>query len=502
MTFSSLNNSALLQSLYKPDATDNLVLTPAKLLAQASIQESLMRQLIQKQSKHQDLGHFSPSVIEEPNGPRKNLHSGHKEMPNANCEHTCTDDHYHLNCVTIPDLDGDKAEEHFCQGSLTAQEQKVRNDVHDTSIGKISDNDLDISDNNDEKDVNDHSFDELRNIKLDKVELHNFLVKKYKDSTLPDLTAEQPILAFHREDSYNQQLLDFMTDNYDYEINFVSDFLCSLDLRLQRAHRVVFSKLALASAKLLKELLELKKEDRLDITLETFTTTSPRRQKIRHEVQKRIAVNAENMKRKYTKRKRIEMHDFQIGESVSVKVPRVARSATNNRRLPCVVVGKSSGKQHNYKLVCEHGTLDRNFSASSLMPYPAHVKIDHKALDGAAAKSSSLSKQTLSCQCRKSCNTRNCSCRKEGMLCSSHCHRGRGCSNNNFSQLLKSESEKNDPDDPKKKTEKFKRNIVRPAKIEMTAPINGGREGTKTFANTCPIDGWLFLLRLIADAYP
>ena len=142
------------------------------------------------------------------------------------------------------------------------------------------------------------------------------------------------------------------------------------------------------------------------------------------------------------------------------------------------------------------------------MPYPAHVKIDHKALDSvkvslrAAEKSSSLSKQTLFCQCRKSCNTRNCSCRKEGMLCSSHCHRGRGCSNNNFSQLLKSESEKNDPDDPKKKNEKFKRNVVRPAKIEMTAPINGGREGTKTFANTCPIDGWLFLLRLIADAYP
>ena len=70
---------------------------------------------------------------------------------------------------------------------------------------------------------------------------------------------------------------------------------------------------------------------------------------------------------KHFKQRRV--HEFEVGESVSVRIPQIDRTCTNPQCLPCVVVEEVGKAQAMYRLLCESGFLSCCYSASDLEPY-------------------------------------------------------------------------------------------------------------------------------------
>lgn len=54
------------------------------------------------------------------------------------------------------------------------------------------------------------------------------------------------------------------------------------------------------------------------------------------------------------------------GDTVSVIIPKRDRHAANQKRAPRIIIGKSSGLPATYRLLSEHGVLNKRFNASKL----------------------------------------------------------------------------------------------------------------------------------------
>ena len=82
------------------------------------------------------------------------------------------------------------------------------------------------------------------------------------------------------------------------------------------------------------------------------------------------------MRLKHSKQHKV--HKFEVGESVSVRIPRIDWACTDPQRLPCVVVEKVGKAQAMYRLLCESGVLNC-YSASDLEPYSGlyNIPIDN-----------------------------------------------------------------------------------------------------------------------------
>ena len=75
------------------------------------------------------------------------------------------------------------------------------------------------------------------------------------------------------------------------------------------------------------------------------------------------------MQHKYSKQRKV--HEFSVGESASLRIPRIDRAATDLQRLPCVVVMVTGKAQMMYRLRCSYGVLNRCYRASDLEPFSA-----------------------------------------------------------------------------------------------------------------------------------
>lgn len=64
--------------------------------------------------------------------------------------------------------------------------------------------------------------------------------------------------------------------------------------------------------------------------------------------------NAQRMKDRYNSKK---VQIFKVGDAVSVRVPKIDRSATDLRRLPCIIVERRGTKQFRYQLQSKYGVL-------------------------------------------------------------------------------------------------------------------------------------------------
>ena len=106
---------------------------------------------------------------------------------------------------------------------------------------------------------------------------------------------------------------------------------------------------------------------------EPFIVTYPSRKKVRGEVESNLAKNQEFMSKKYEKTRRVKWASFKVGDTVSVIIPKRDRHAANQKRVPCVIIDKSIGLQPTYRLLSEHGVLDKCFNASKLMLYPGEI---------------------------------------------------------------------------------------------------------------------------------
>jgi hypothetical protein len=133
------------------------------------------------------------------------------------------------------------------------------------------------------------------------------------------------------------------------------------------------------------------------------------------------------MAQKYSKRHDIQ--HFDIGDIVSIKVPREDRTATDNRRLFARVLDEPHS--HRYKVVTMSGIIKRLIPTKEIGVVEEALWLDiiipdttNEVTLGLAAREASTSERVgISCQCRGLCNTKRCRCYKESRQCSVHCHR-------------------------------------------------------------------------------
>jgi hypothetical protein len=130
---------------------------------------------------------------------------------------------------------------------------------------------------------------------------------------------------------------------------------------------------------------------------------------------------------KYSKKHDIQ--HFDIGDIVSIKVPREDRTSTDNRRLFARILEEPYS--HRYRVLTYSGRIRRLIPTKELgvvdkalwlgINIPDSIKEITLAL--AAREASTSSRVGVSCQCKGDCNSRRCRCYKENKGCSIHCHR-------------------------------------------------------------------------------
>ena len=151
--------------------------------------------------------------------------------------------------------------------------------------------------------------------------------------------------------------------------------------------------------------------------------------------------NAERMKQKHSLVHKVKK--FSVGESVGLRIPRIDRTATDVHRLPCVIVKVVGKAQDMYRLRCSSGVLHKCYRADELEPFAGSYNIPVNGWEGdvrvslreAARDHAPWNTFTGNrCSCSGSCDTRKCHCKKTGISCSSHCHKGTHCKNKQYDE--------------------------------------------------------------------
>lgn len=164
--------------------------------------------------------------------------------------------------------------------------------------------------------------------------------------------------------------------------------------------------------------------------------TSEKHLKRRKVADEHYRLNAKRMGERYNTKKKV--HTFEVGDKIALRVPRIDRAATDLHRLPCIIVQRLGKKYFLYRLRCEYGILDTTFPDSQLETYSGSLQLDaHKwetlpkiSLREAAKKSNPENRYYgTSCNCKKGCTSKKCSCQQAGKPCSTRCHSGVSCSN-------------------------------------------------------------------------
>ena len=90
---------------------------------------------------------------------------------------------------------------------------------------------------------------------------------------------------------------------------------------------------------------------------------------VRKEADANYRENAEKMKLKYSKRKRVIHEVFSEGDLVTVRVPKIDRSSTDPPRLVAKILHTKGKENISYKLKCKFGILEGWYRTGELMPY-------------------------------------------------------------------------------------------------------------------------------------
>ena len=137
--------------------------------------------------------------------------------------------------------------------------------------------------------------------------------------------------------------------------------------------------------------------------------------------------------------------DYNIGDTVGIKIHQVDRINTDAKLLPCKVYGKDPNESAQYQLYCATGILKTRYQSSDLINmqhvhFPSLEQINPLGLEEIsviqacrdngrwqAAPGGSI------CACKGSCISNRCRCKKAGIKCSTKCHGGTpGCCQNRF----------------------------------------------------------------------
>ena len=308
---------------------------------------------------------------------------------------------------------------------------------------------------------------------VDMNDLQQFL-RKYQDQLL--ITGENEDLSL--DTCFNDQ------QTYPEEMDIISSFLRKNNPGLNKYNNKIAETVARLTNQIFHQYIQFVENTKQSEIKET----SPKRRKIRDEVRENILSNAEKMKDRYRKRKRIKVESFKLYDEVSVRIPKLDRHKSELLRLPALIVILKGTRQPMYKLACEHGTIDGYFTASDLKSYPGTVTVAHEdrkiSLREAAKLFALRNQDIIVCKCRKNCKTKRCICKRNANSCHSGCHSGRPCDN----------------------TEKHANIFPALSQYNGIFPAFGGNMTKNNdridFLNTCPVDIWLALLSTASKLYP
>ena len=173
---------------------------------------------------------------------------------------------------------------------------------------------------------------------------------------------------------------------------------------------------------------ELKYSSKLELELSNELECSVQeRDPLIEKAQKSTQKARTKMVLKYSKRHDIQ--HFEVGDIVSIKVPREDRTSTDNRRLFGRVLEEPY--PHNYRILTYSGVIKRLVPTKGIGVVDKALWLDisipestkEVTLTLAAREASTSARVGVSCQCKGLCNTKRCRCYKEGKQCSVHCHR-------------------------------------------------------------------------------
>jgi len=136
------------------------------------------------------------------------------------------------------------------------------------------------------------------------------------------------------------------------------------------------------------------------------------------------------MAQRYNKRHAV--HIFDVGDMVSVGIPREDRAKTDNKRLYAKVIAKPQPERH--QLLTKYGVLVNLYPTKDLQPATDLMSLEIDIPDtpqarettltlaNAAHQASTTTRVSVSCTCKKSCSNRRCRCFKNDFKCSIYCH--------------------------------------------------------------------------------
>ncbi|RFU26806.1 hypothetical protein B7463_g9535, partial [Scytalidium lignicola] len=158
-------------------------------------------------------------------------------------------------------------------------------------------------------------------------------------------------------------------------------------------------------------------------TATTIQSTDPVIQKAQQSTQKARV----RMVEKYLKKHDIQ--HFDIGDIVSIKVPREDRTVTDNRRLFGRILDEPHS--HRYKVITQSGIINRLMPTKDLRVVDKSLWPDITILEStkqitltlATREASTSQRIRISCQCKGQYSTKRYRCFKEGKDCTVHCHK-------------------------------------------------------------------------------
>ena len=138
--------------------------------------------------------------------------------------------------------------------------------------------------------------------------------------------------------------------------------------------------------------------------------------------------------KQYGKQRRVQV--YEIGQNVSVAIPREDRSSTDDKRLFGKVI-MSFPEMNQYEVVTQWGVLDRYCPISIVNPVEDAVDVgvpeppprNKVSIAHCAGQQSMSQKVLVKCDCRDRktwCSKRTCRCIKAEVKCSVHCHQSQG----------------------------------------------------------------------------
>ena len=165
----------------------------------------------------------------------------------------------------------------------------------------------------------------------------------------------------------------------------------------------------------------------------------PKRKLIRDEVRSNIKISAKKMAGQYDKR--IQVKEFSVGDSVTIKIPPEDRQKTDPKRLLAKIIKVSGNIRKLYQLQCTQGIINCKYGSNDLELYPgtmssAELPTNYISLRTAVIQSRAYSAASpMICHCKSGCKDNRCRCRTQGVECTSRCHSGMTCENNDEAEI-------------------------------------------------------------------